>query len=268
MSDDTPPDVVRTTRRGPAVWITIDREARRNALNPQVLAGIEAAVRAARGDASVRALVLTGAGDRAFCAGADLTRGTGVFTEGFDEPTTDFGRLARVVRESALPMVARVNGDCVAGGMALMALCDLAVVAHHARFGLPEARVGVFPMQVLVFLRRMIHPRHVNELCLTGGLIDARRAQAWGIANEVVPGDALDARVDALIDRIAGLSPVALRRGKTAIAAMESMGWHEALSYAETQIAVTAATGDAQEGLAAFNDKRPPRWATDPRTTP
>jgi len=116
-------------------------------------------------------------------------------------------------------------------------------------------------MQVLVFLRKMIHPRHVNELCLTGGLIDARRAEAMGIANEVVPADALDAAVDALVARITAVSPVALRRGKVAIAAMESMGWHEALSYAETQIAVASGTDDAREGLAAFNEKRPPRWA-------
>lgn len=263
MADNTQEPVVQTRREGAALWITIDREARRNALNPQVLAGIEQAVRAAREDAGVRAIVLTGAGQRAFCAGADLTRGTGVFSDGLDEPTTDFGRLARVVRETGIPLIARINGDCVAGGMALMALCDLAVVAEHARFGLPEGKVGVFPMQVLVYLRRMIHPRHVNELCLTGSLIDAQRAQAMGIANQVVPSEGLDAAVQGLIDRIAQLSPVALRRGKYAINAMEGMGWGEALSFAETQIAVASNTHDAREGLAAFNQKRKPRWAQE-----
>lgn len=264
MTTDPTDNVILSTRKGAALWITIHREERRNAMNPQVLAGIEQAVRAARADSGIRVLVLTGAGSKAFCAGADLSRGTGVFSDGLDEPTTDFGRLARVVRETGLPMIARVNGDCVAGGMALMSLCDLAVVAEHARFGLPEAKVGVFPMQVLVFLRKMIHPRHVNELCLTGGLIDARRAEAMGIANEVVPAAGLDAAVDALVARICAVSPVALRRGKVAIAAMESMGWHEALSYAETQIAVASGTSDAREGLAAFNEKRPPRWAAQP----
>lgn len=261
---DTPPDtpVVASERRGRALWITINREARRNAINPDVIAGIEAAMRGTA-VSGARAVVLTGAGRKAFCAGADLTRGTGVFTDGLDETTTDFGRLARVVRELPVPLIARVNGDCVAGGVGLMAMADLAVVADHARFGLPEAKVGVFPMQVLVYLRRMLHPRHVNELCLTGGLIDAARAREIGIANEVVPYEALDARVDALVERVAALSPVAIRRGKVAIAAMDAMAFHDALAFAEAQIAIASRTGDAAEGLAAFNDKRAPRWAGD-----
>jgi enoyl-CoA hydratase/carnithine racemase len=189
-----------------------------------------------------------------------LSRGTGVFTEGPTEPTTDFGRLARVARELRVPLIARVNGACVAGGMGLMALCDLAVVADHARFGLPEAKVGVFAMQVLVYLRRMIAPRYVNELCFTGELIDAARAKEWGIANVVAPYAELDARVDQLVDKIASCSPVALQRGRAAINGMEWMGFHEALTYAETQIAVASASADAREGLAAFNEKRPPAW--------
>ena len=255
--------VIVTQRRGAALWITIQREARRNAINPQVIAGIEQGLREAAATPGVRAVVLTGQGDKAFCAGADLTRGTGVFTEGADEPTTDFGRLARLAHGLGLPMIARVNGACVAGGMGLLALCDLAVVAEHARFGLPEAKVGVFPMQVLVYLRRQIAPRHVNHLCLTGELISAQKALDIGLANEVVATDQLDARVDALVAQIAQLSPVALRRGKYAIAAMEHMAFHEALAFAETQIAVASNTADAREGLAAFNDKRPPAWAVD-----
>lgn len=258
----TPPaPVVLTQRRGAALWITINREERRNAINPDVIAGIHDAVRTAREQRDLRAIVLTGAGEKAFCAGADLSRGTGVFTEGLNEPTTDFGRLARTVRELGIPLIARVNGACVAGGMGLMSLCDLAVAAEHARFGLPEAKVGVFPMQVLVYLRRMLAPRHVNELCLTGELIDARRAWEMGLVNAVVPMAELDARVEALIARIGQMSPVALARGKTAIAALEAMPFADALSYAEAQIAIASRTDDAQEGLAAFNERRPPRWA-------
>lgn len=252
---------VITERRGAALWIFINREERRNAINPDVIAGIEAALRQAAADPGLRAVVLTGKGDKAFCAGADLTRGTGVFTDSTAEVTTDFGRLARVARDIGLPLIARINGACVAGGMGLMALCDLAIVADHARFGLPEAKVGVFPMQVLVYLRRMIHPRYVNEMCLTGELINAARAKEMGIANEVVPYDRLDERVDALVARIGAMSPVALKRGKYAIAAMEWMGFTEALTFAETQIAVASSTEDAREGLAAFNERRAPRWA-------
>ena len=251
---------VRSERRGAAQWVTIAREDRRNVLNTEVVDGIRAAVLAAAGDPAVRAVVLTGAGERAFCAGADLQAGTGVFTLGLDEPMTDFGRLARAVRDCGLPLVARVNGACVAGGMGLLGLCDLALAADHARFGLPEAKVGVFPMQVLVYLRHLVGARHLNELCLTGELVDAARAREIGLVNEVAPAAELDARVEAMVARLAACSPVALKRGKAAIAAMRAMSFHEALTFAEAQIAVASRTADAQEGLAAFNEKRPPRW--------
>jgi len=263
MADPADRPEIRTERRGASLWIWIDREARRNAINKAVIAGIAAAIGEVQEDEAVRGIVLTGAGRKAFCAGADLTDGTATFTLGLDEPTTDFGRLARLVRNLGIPIVGRINGDCVAGGMGLMSLCDLIVAADHARFGLPEAKVGVFPMQVLVFLRSMIGARHINELCLTGELIDAARAREIGIANYVVPFEQLDARVDALISKLGDMSPVALRRGKFAIAAMENMAFAEALAFAETLISVTALTADAAEGLAAFNERRPPRWKRD-----
>jgi enoyl-CoA hydratase/carnithine racemase len=257
-NDTRPP--IRTEKRGQTLWIWIDREERRNAINKEVISGIESAVAVAQVDASIHSIVLTGAGRKAFCAGADLTEGAQTFTLGLDQPMTDFGRLARVMRDLGVPVIGRINGDCVAGGMGLMSLCDLAVVADHARFGLPEAKVGVFPMQVLVFLRSMIGARHINELCLTGELIGAARAREIGIANYVVPFEELDSRVETLIARLAEMSPVALRRGKYAIAAMERMAFPEALAFAETLISVAALTRDATEGLAAFNERRKPSW--------
>jgi enoyl-CoA hydratase/carnithine racemase len=263
---DTPSEAqqpdIRLERRGQALWVWIDREARRNAINPHVLAGIEAAVAQAAGDATIRAIVLTGVGEKAFCAGADLSKGTGTFQAAPDEPTTDFGRLARKVRYCGVPLIARVNGACVAGGMGLMGLCDLAVAADHARFGLPEVKVGVFPMQVLVYLRSVLSARHINELCLTGELISAARAAEIGLINEVAPAGELDARIDVLVSRIAGASPMALKRGKAAIAAMETMAFEEALSFAEAQIALASRSTDAAEGLAAFNEKRKPSWVS------
>ena len=239
------------------IWL--NRPDVRNAFNETSIAEITQAFRALDRDRESRVIVLAARG-KAFCAGADLTRGTGVFTDGALEPTTDFGRLARAAHGMGVPLIARVNGACVAGGMGLLALCDLAVAAEHARFGLPEGKVGVFPMQVLVYLRRLVAPRHVNHLCLTGELIGAQRAMDIGLVNEVVPPDQLDARVQALVDQVAQLSPMALSRGKYAIAAMEHMAFHEALAFAETQIAVASNTADAREGLAAFNEKRPPAW--------
>jgi enoyl-CoA hydratase/carnithine racemase len=251
---------VRVERDSDVLWIWIDREQRRNAMNPAVLAGISAGLARAAADPSLRAVVLTGVGEKAFCAGADLGDGTGTFNAAAEEPTTDFGRLARAARQLAIPLIARVNGACVAGGMGLMALCDLAIAADHARFGLPEVKVGVFPMQVLVFLRRKILATHLNELCLTGELITADRAAAIGLINEVVPASELDARLTALLAKWRAASPVAVKRGKQAICAIEAMGFHDAIAFAEAQIALAAQTKDAAEGLRAFAEKRPPRW--------
>jgi methylglutaconyl-CoA hydratase len=252
---------VLVERRGQAVWITIDRPERRNAINGDVIAGIQAGMEEAASDASVRCVVLTGSGEKAFCAGGDLQQGTSVFGDQISEPTTDFGRLARVVRRIGIPIVGRVNGACVAGGMALLALCDLVVAADHARFGLPEARVGVFPMQVQVYFRNLVLPRHAAELIFTGELIDAHRARDIGLVNHVVPPAELDAKVEWLLGKLRENSPVAIRRGKQAMATMEMMNFYEAIAFAESQIMLTAATEDAREGLAAFNEKRKPRWA-------
>jgi enoyl-CoA hydratase/carnithine racemase len=259
MTDAQRPDV-RLERVGDALWVWIDREARRNAINAHVLAGIEAAVNTAAADSTIRAIVLTGVGEKAFCAGADLNNGPDTFNAAPDEPTTDFGRLARLVRTAAIPLIARVNGACVAGGFGLLSLCDLAIAADTARFGLPEVKVGVFPMQVLVFLRGVMSARHIAELCLTGELITAQRAAEMAIVNKVVPMAELDAAVEDLIAKLRAASPLALRRGKQAMFAMEMMAFPEALAFAEAQIALISRSTDAREGIAAFNEKRKPSW--------
>lgn len=251
---------VLTERRGAALWITINRPDRRNAINNAVITGLHAGLQRARDETGVRVVVLTGAGDKAFCAGGDLQQGTSVFDDDASEPTTDFGRLARFVHSMPIPMVARINGACVAGGTGLMALCDIAVAADHARFGLPEARVGVFPFQVHVYFRRLLLPRHMAELALLGELIDAQRAREMGLVNYVTPAADLDAKVEWVCQKLALNSPAAVRRGKYAIAAMQDMAFHEALAFAEGQIMLAAAAPDAAEGLAAFNEKRRPRW--------
>ena len=255
---------VRSERRGDAIWVWIEREAHRNAMNAAVLLGIEEALQRAAGDDSIRALVLSGAGDKAFCAGADLSDGAATFQAHPDEPTTGFGRLTRAVRGCGIPLIARVNGACVAGGMGLMAMCDLAIAAEHARFGLPEVKVGVFPMQVLALLRTTVHARHINELCLTGELVSAARAAEMGLINAVVPAATLDASIEATIAKLRAASPSAIRRGKHAMYAMECMTFEQALAFAEAQIALLARSADAAEGLLAFGEKRKPRWALEP----
>ena len=153
---------------------------------------------ARRSDDTIRAVVLTGAGNEAFCAGADL--GADAFVFDYATPTNAYADLLRTARTLTVPLVARVNGACMAGGMGLLAMCDLAIAAPHAIFGLPEAKVGVFPMQVLAVLQAQVPQRCLAQLCLTGDPIDAARAREIGLVNEVA--DDLDGALERLLSRL------------------------------------------------------------------
>jgi len=258
MSEADTPAVLHD-RRGAAFWITINRPDKRNALNQDVIAGIRAGYRAAHADPAVRAIVLTGAGDKAFCAGADLQPGKG-FAFDLSRPNLDYADMLRESQQATLPTIARVNGTCMAGGMGLLCMTDMAVAADTALFGLPEVKVGVFPMQVLSLLQALAPPRLVREWCIGGEPFTAAEARAAGLLNYLAAPAELDARTDWLVARVADKSPTAIRRGKYAMQAMASMSFGEGIAYTESQIALLAMTEDAREGLAAFNEKRKPVW--------
>ncbi len=245
--------------RGPVLWLTINRPERRNAISPAVLAGLTEALTRANQDRAVRAIVLTGAGDKAFCAGADLQTGQS-FKFDYAEPTQSIANLFRLTRTLNVPLVARVNGACMAGGMGLMAMCDLVVAAPHAQFGLPEVKVGLFPAQVLSVLHGLIGARALTELCVTGEPITAQQALALGLINRVADDD-LDAAVQALLDRFLDKSPAAIRRGLYLMKRIGAMSFEESMAFTESQIGLFALTEDAAEGQAAFREKRKPQWA-------
>jgi methylglutaconyl-CoA hydratase len=251
---------VLTEKRGQAFWITINRPEKRNALNAEVIAGIADGYRRAHDDGDVRVIVLTGAGDKAFCAGADLQSSGAAFAMDLSKPNSDYADLLRVSQAATKPAIARVGGVCMAGGMGLLCMTDMAVAAEHVMFGLPEVKVGVFPMQVLSLLPSLAPRRLVHEWALTGEPFDARTAKEAGLLNYVVPAAELDAKVDWLIARLVDKSPTAIRRGKYAMRAIASMSFDESIAYTESQIAVLAMTEDAKEGLKAFAEKRKPVW--------
>jgi methylglutaconyl-CoA hydratase len=256
MSDNS----VVFEKRGQAFWITINRPEKRNALNGEVIAGLARGYREAHDDAQVRVIVLTGAGEKAFCAGADLQNTGGAFAQDFSRPNVDFADLLRLSQNATKPAIARVNGVCMAGGMGLLCMTDMAVASDHVIFGLPEVKVGVFPMQVLSLLQSIAPRRMVNEWAITGEPFDAKVAQTAGLLNYVVPQAELDDKIEWLIGRIIDKSPTAIRRGKYAMRAIASMSFDEAIAYTETQIALLAMTEDAKEGLKAFAEKRKPVW--------
>jgi enoyl-CoA hydratase/carnithine racemase len=252
-------DAVLTAKAGHVLTITINRPDKRNAMNAEVVAGIAAGWRAAHEDPEVRVIVLTGVGDKAFCAGADLGGGQSFFQDA-SKPNSDYADLLRLAQNGTKPSIARVNGTCMAGGMGLLCMTDMAVAAEDVVFGLPEVKVGVFPMQVLSLLQLTVPRRLVAEWCLTGEPFTAAEARAAGLINHVAPRGELDARVDWLIGRLVDKSPAAIRRGKYAMRAIHAMSFDEAIAYTEGQIALTAATEDAKEGIRAFQEKRKPVW--------
>lgn len=246
-------------KRGHAFWITINRPDKRNALNASVIAGIVDGFRRAHEDNDVRVIVLTGAGDKAFCAGADLQPGAG-FAFDLSQPNLAYADMLRAAQNATKPTIARINGVCMAGGIGLLCMTDMAVAADNVIFGLPEVKVGVFPMQVLSLLQTIAPPRLVREWCFTGEPFSASEAKEAGLLNYVVPATELDAKVEWLVGRLTDKSPTAIRRGKYAMRALASMSFDQGIAYTESQIALLAMTQDAKEGLAAFAEKRKPIW--------
>ena len=256
MSTDTPQELLEE-QRGPVLWLTIHREERRNAISPGVLTSLGNALTRANQDRSVRAIVITGAGERAFCAGADLQTGTS-FKFDYSEPHAGFANLFRIARQCTVPLIARVNGACMAGGMGVMAMCDMAIATPKAIFGLPEVKVGLFPAQVLSVLDKLLPRRILSEMCITGEPISAAQALEYGLINHV--REDLDAGVDWLLARVLDKSPAAIRRGLYTMKKIEMMAFEESMAFTESQIALFALTEDAVEGQLAFREKRQPKW--------
>ena len=251
---------VAVERRGATTWITIDRPERRNAMDEAVAAGIARGLDEAEASDS-RAVVLTGAGDRAFCAGGDLKPGAAApFEADPSDPRNFVVTLLRRMGRCGLPIVARVNGHALAGGLGLVCACDLAVAAPHARFGTPETGIGLFPMMILPAMQRVLSLRALFELCITGEPVDAVEARRLGIVNHVAEEGRLDEKTDWLLSRIVDKSPTAIRLGKMAFSAMRDMTLDQGLDYAQLMLPTMARTEDAREGFAAFREKRPPAW--------
>ena len=245
--------------------IVIDREQRRNALNEMVTRGIEAGLDEAEADRDVRAVVLTGAGEKAFCAGGDLQPGADgtPFTIDAADPRHYVARLLRRMDACRLPLVARVNGHALAGGFGLVCACDLVVAREDALLGVTEVKVGLFPMMILPYLLRVVPYRTMMEMCVTGEPITAAAAVSDRLVNYAVPAAELDARVEWLLSRITDKSPTGIRLGKQALSKIREMGTDSALEYAQFMLANMARTKDAKEGFTAFIEKRAPKWTAE-----
>lgn len=251
MSDE----VLSSVEDGVA-WVTINRPEARNALNRAVREGLRAALTAAEADDGVAVVVLTGAGDRAFCAGGDLVE---MQAEGLTVPPPDY--VVQPGRNLAMtkPLIAAVNGVAVAGGFLLAQSCDLVVASVRASFGISEVRIGRGAPWA-ASLPWLVPPRVAMELLTTGLPISAQRAYEVGLVNAVVPPEELVARTRELAATIAANAPLSVRAGKATVYAAAEHSRTEAFAAAEAIWEPVYVSRDAQEGLRAFVEKRPPRW--------
>ena len=241
--------------------LTINRPERRNAMSYEVMSGLRDGVSAAKSDDEIRVVVITGAGDRAFCAGADLTS-IGV-NEGAIAAHDGRGILADLFRDLwslGKPTIARVRGYALAGGFGLAMACDFVIASDDAQFGTPEVNVGLWPYMITIPLLRSMSPRLALELMMTGRRVDAEEAARVGLVNRVVPVDDLDVTVDALAAELASKSPTALRLGKTSFTKVLDMDADHALDYLHAMLTITTLSEDSAEGISAFTEKRSPRW--------
>ncbi|HSJ74433.1 MAG TPA: enoyl-CoA hydratase [Miltoncostaeaceae bacterium] len=260
------PDAVMTDRPvtvqrdGPVTTVVLSRPERRNPLSHETMTELTARLREAGDDATVRAVVL-GAEGPVFCAGHDLrelsTRDEAVHERVF----AACAELMLAIHRLRQPVVARVQGLATAAGCQLVAACDLAVAAESASFATPGVKIGLFCTTPMVEVARAVGRPRAMEMLLTGEPIDARSALQWGLVNRVVPLEQLHGEAAALAARIASASGETLAIGKRAAHENLDLPLDEAYRHASAVMCRNAVTDDAQEGIAAFLDRRPPHWS-------
>lgn len=246
---------------GSVARITIDRASKRNALNVTVMHELRESFAMARADASVRVVVLSGAGDKAFSAGGDL----GGFTAEQSKVEQHLLRGALVdlfedMTTLGKPIIARVNGHALAGGFGLMCACDLVVAVDTATFGMPEIDTGLWPFIITAVVRTALPERKALELMMTGERFGADEAARLGCVSRVVATGALDEAVDALCATLVAKSPLIMRLGKDSFYASRDMGFRQAMDYLHGQLGICLETEDVVEGVTAFLQKRSPVW--------
>lgn len=245
---------------GPVATVTVNRPERRNALAWGTVAGLREALARARADAGARVVVLTGAGDRAFCAGADLAAELPPAALDAHEQRGELAGLFLDLWSLGKPTVARVRGAALGGGFALAVACDLVVAADDAVFATPEIDVGLWPFMATVPLVRALPPKKALELMMTGRRVGSAEAERIGFVTRVVPAGELDAAVHDLAATLAAKPARTLALGRDSFYEAWDLGARQALAQLHPLLSLAASSDEAAEGAAAFREKRPPRW--------
>jgi enoyl-CoA hydratase/carnithine racemase len=252
-------DEVLRERRGHVEILTINRPEARNAINGPVSLAMSAAFEELTNDDDAWVVVLTGAGDKSFSAGMDLKAFSS--GEGADIITAPGGFAGITRREFPKPIIAAVNGTCLAGGFEIMLSCDLVVAVEGATFGIPEAKRGLIAgAGGLIRMPKRLPMAVALEMAMTGDPIDAPRALALGLINKIVPADKLMDEALALAERIAENAPLAVRHSKDVMRRSADVSEAEGWKINEAAVGVVFTSKDAMEGPIAFAEKRKPNW--------
>jgi enoyl-CoA hydratase/carnithine racemase len=251
---------VRYEISGRRATITIDQPDRRNPMSVETMRSLLDHTEKAMNDPQVGVVVYTGAGEEAFCAGGDLS---GSFVDdpiGLHDSRGDVARLFRLMMRGGKPTIARVNGHALAGGFGLAVACDITICVQGAKLGTTEIRVGLWPMMISAVLARVMPQKAALELMLTGRVISPEEAHRLGAVSRVVSAEELDEAVDEVVDGLLALSPTTLLLGKDAFYGMLDADLDTAFDRLQGGLTEVALTDDAREGVAAFVEKREPRW--------
>jgi enoyl-CoA hydratase/carnithine racemase len=239
--------------------ITLDRPEKRNALSLELMDELAGVLKKLGGRRDIRTMVLEGAG-AAFSAGHDLSEMVGRDLPFYQRLFDSCTELMETIHRVPQPVIAKVHGIATAAGCQLVAACDLAVAADDARFATPGVKIGLFCSTPMVPLSRAIGRKRALEMLLTGEPISAATALEWGLVNRVVPAPGLDAAVDELVAAIARSSPLIVGIGKEAFYEQVELDEHRAYDLTKSVMAMNSVAADAQEGICAFLEKRPPNW--------
>jgi enoyl-CoA hydratase/carnithine racemase len=250
---------IKVTHDGGVVTLTLSNPTRRNAIGPRMANELLYALDDARAAADVRVVVLTGEG-KAFCSGGDFAEMTSGATESALPHKGDYADVLLAMSRTDKPIVARVNGVAMGGGLGLVAASTLAVAASDAKLGTPEIDVGLFPMMIMAVLTRFVPRRRLVQMMLLGEKIGADEALRLGLVNEVTSPDDLDASVKRIVDALVSKSPSTIALGLRAYVEQDGLDLEAALPLLRTKLAEVLATNDAREGLMAFLEKRSPKW--------
>ncbi|MBC8204406.1 enoyl-CoA hydratase/isomerase family protein [bacterium] len=242
--------------------VTLNRPEIHNAFNEVMLSELLEVCTELAEDKSVRVMVLTGAG-KSFCAGADLHWMKKMISFSYEENFADAMVLANAMNalySMPQPVIAKVNGSAIGGGMGLVTACDIALAAEHAKFSLSEVKIGLVPACIAPYVIRKAGPGPCREFFLTGERLTARRAKEGGLINNYYPAEKLDEEVEALVERLITSGPNALAYAKQLIDKIPGMNWETAKRFTADMIAQLRIGPEGQEGCAAFLEKRSPEW--------